>query len=216
MADDSGPIVDAAETSGNFKRGTTSAVAPPAVAEADSGNSMTWSWQVIAALIVVVVAIATVAVLGVIQKNHPVTATGPLPIASFDQPGADSAACKALMPTLPQQLAGENRRALEGATDGIAAWGDPATILRCGLETPGELTCSSALTQVDGVAWLQLPDSGSGATTYIAADRTVRIAVTIPDGSGTGEIQQLSDVVGAALPARAPCSNGVLLPTDTK
>ena len=217
MAEDSGPIVDAAETTGASTPATTSAVAPPVVAPpvvADAGSSATWSWPVIAALTVVVVAIA--AVLGVIQKNHPVTAAGPLPIASFDQPGVNSAACRALMPRLPQQLAGENRRTLEGATDGIAAWGDPATILRCGLETPGELTCSSALTQVNGVAWLQLPDSGLAETTYVAADRSVRIAVTIPDGSGTGEIQQLSDVVAAALPVRAPCSNGVLLPTDTK
>lgn len=214
MAEDSGPIVDASEAAGALTPGTTSAVAPPVVA--DAGNSATWSWPVIAALTVVLVAIAIVAVLGVIKKNHPVTAAGPLPIAAFDQPGVDSAACRALMPSLPQQLAGENRRTLEGATDGVAAWGDPATILRCGLETPGELTCSSALTQVDGVAWLQLPDSGLAETTYVAADRSVRIAVTIPDGSGTGEIQQLSDVIAAALPVRAPCSNGVLLPTETK
>ena len=214
MTEDSGPIVDVPEAADASTPGPTSAVAPPVVA--DAGNSATRSWPVIAALTVVLVAIAIVAVLGVIKKNHPVTAAGPLPIASFEQPGVDSAACRALMPRLPQQLAGENRRTLEGATDGIAAWGDPATILRCGLETPGELTCSSALTQVDGVAWLQLPDSGLAETTYVAADRSVRIAVTIPDGSGTGEIQQLSDVIAAALPVRAPCSNGVLLPTDTK
>jgi hypothetical protein len=215
-ADDAGPGFGAGETSGPSIRATTSTAIPPAVAEAQSANSTSRSWPVIAALTVVVVAIATVAVLGVIQKNDPVTDTGPLPIASFDQPGVDSAACRSLMPTLPQQLAGEKRRTLEGATDGIAAWGDPATILRCGLETPAELTCSSALTQVDGVAWLQLPESGSGETTYIAADRSVRIALTIPDGSGTGEIQQISDLVAAALPARAPCDNGILLPTDTK
>ncbi len=170
----------------------------------------------IAALTVVVVAIGVAVALGIIRKNSPVVDTGPLPVATVGQPGAGSAACNKLMPTLPQQLAAENRRALQGATVGIAAWGDPATILRCGLETPLELTCSSALTQVNGVSWLQLPDSGLGETTYIAADRSVRIALTIPDGSGTGAIQQISDVVARTLPVRAPCDNGVLLPTDTK
>ena len=216
--DDSGLDVDAGGAGGSATRSAASTVVAPTVADAESqsGNAMPSSWPVIAALVVVVAAIAVAVVLGAIQKSHPVTDTGPLPIASVDQPGVDSVACKTLMPTLPQQLAGEKRRTLEGATDGIAAWGDPATILRCGLETPAELTCGSALTQVDGVAWLQLPESGSGETTYIAADRTVRIALTIPDGSGTGEIQQLSDVIAAVLPARAPCSNGILLPTDTK
>lgn len=185
-----------------------------------SGGSVFGSWQVIAALAVAVAAIGVAVVLGVIRKNSPIVDTGPLPVAAVGQPAADSAACRTVMPALPQQLAGENRRTLEGATDGIAAWGDPAVILRCGLETPQELTCSSALVVVNGVSWLQLPDSGLGETTYIAADRSVRIAVTIPDGSpagsGPGAIQQISTVVAIKLPVRPVCQSGVLLPTETK
>jgi Protein of unknown function (DUF3515) len=174
------------------------------------------SWQVVAALVVVVLAIAVAVTLGLVNRANPVVDSGPLPVATVGQPGADSAACMTLMPRLPAELAGSKTRAIEGGGDGIAAWGDPAVILRCGLETPEELTCSSALTQVDGVSWLQLAGDGLPETTYIAADRSVRIAVTVPAGSGTGPIQQISDVVSAALPVRAPCSSGVLLPTDTK
>ncbi len=187
------------------------------VGDPEPEESRFGSWQVVAALIVVVLAIGTAVTLGVIHQNSPVVDNSPLPIAlGVGQPGADSAACKAVMPALPQKLAGENRRTLEGATDAVAAWGDPPIILRCGLETPEELTCSSAITRVNGVYWLQLSETGLDQTTYIAADRTVRIAVTIPDGSGTGPIQQISDVVSATLPVRPPCRNGVLLPTDTK
>ncbi len=188
----------------------------PPVDDSEPKDSVFGSWQVVAALTVVVVAIGVAVTLGLIHKNSPVVDNAPLPMATVGQPGADSAACRSLMPALPQQLAGENRRTLEGATDGIAAWGDPAAILRCGLETPEEFTCSSALNQVNGVTWLQLSDSGGGQTTYIAADRSVRVALTIPDGSGTGVIQQISNVIAATLPVRAPCSDGQLLPTDTK
>ena len=174
------------------------------------------SWQVYAALTVVVLAIGVAVTLGVINKNNPVVDTGPLPISTVGQPGADSAACKSLMPELPNELSGAARRTLEGGGDGIAAWGDPAVILRCGQETPEELTCSSALTEINSVKWLQLTDAGLGATTYIAADRTVRIAVTIPDGTGTGAIGDLSSIIGSTLKVRPPCTNGVLLPTDTK
>lgn len=176
------------------------------------------SWQVISALVVVVLAISVAVTLGLINKANPVVATGPVPVATVGQPGADSAACNSLMRKLPTDLAGSKQRPIEGGGNGIAAWGDPTIILRCGLETPEQLNCSAALTQVDAVAWLELANDGLPDTTYIAADRSVRIAVTIPDGTGTGTgpIQQISDIVSATLPARQPCTAGVLLPTDTK
>ena len=173
-------------------------------------------WPVLAALTVVVLAIAAAVTLGLINKADKEVATGPVAVAAVGQPGAGSAACATLMPELPAQLGTAVKRAVDGAGEGVAAWGDPAIILRCGLETPQDLTCSSALTQVNGVSWLQLTEVGLGSTTYIAADRSVRIAVTVPDGTGTAPIQQVSDVVAAQLPVRAPCRNGQLLPTDTK
>ncbi len=183
-------------------------------------------WQVVSALALILVAIVVVVVLGQAKKNQPVS-TGPLPVATVDQPGAGSAACKALMAALPSSLAGSAARTLEGGGAGIAAWGDPAVILRCGLETPGELTCSANLTQVQGVSWLELRSAGLGSVTYLAADRSVRIAVTIPDDFGTGSatarqsaqlsaVKEVSDVVAATLPVRAPCRAGVLLPTDIR
>ncbi len=171
-------------------------------------------WQVTAALAVVVIAIGVAVALGLVNKANPVIDSGPLPVATVGQPGADSAACKALMPRLPAVLAGSPRRIIDGGGDGVAAWGDPAIILRCGLETPEDLTCSSALIQVDGVSWLQITTPGLGSSTYIAADRPVRVAMTVPDGTGTGPIQQISAVVTATLKVRPPCVDGVLLPTQ--
>lgn len=172
-------------------------------------------WQVLTALVVVLVAIVVAIVLAKRKLADPAVANAPLPVATVGQPGAETAACKALMPALPAQLAALAHRPIEGGGTSIAAWGDPAVILRCGIETPQELDCSAALVRINSVYWLQLTENGLDSTTYIAADRSVRIAVTLPTGSGTGPITQLSDVVGSTLPGRAPCKAGVLLPTDS-
>ena len=83
---------------------------------------------------------------------------------------------------------------------------------RITLTTPAELTCDAALQQVDGVAWL--PIAGVGATTYLAVDRPVRVALTVPDGVGTGAWQELSKLIGSTLRAGPVCSDGRPVPVD--
>lgn len=168
-----------------------------------------------------IMVIIAVVVGGLIWKNQqPAAATGPVTVPSIDAPGAAGRYCKELMTALPGTLGTAAKRPVVGDLAGTAAWGDPAIVMRCGLPTPAELTCASALTQVSnangeaGVQWLQL--SNSGDTTYLAADRPVRIAITLPDGTGTAAIQQMSAVISGIMPARAICSNGTLLPTDDK
>lgn len=170
--------------------------------------------RVAIAAILALAAVLTIVVMGLRAKTALDTPAGPLAVAAADQPGAGTAACGALMAALPDQLGGTDRRSLAGSPTGVAAYGDPATVIRCGLSNPAELTCSAGLTDVDQVSWLQLSDVGAGGTTYLAVDRSVRIAITVPDGSGTGALQQLSDIINATLPRRAVCANGTLLPTD--
>lgn len=174
-------------------------------------------WRLIAAI-----GVAVVAVIGVIAgaayiRSQPVTSvTDPLIVSSVESPGAGTAACASLMAALPDPLGDLPRRQLEQGDNpllaGVAAWGEPAIVLRCGLPTPTELTCSSSLQEVDGVAWLPL--SGTGATTYLAVDRSVRVALTVPDTSGTAPWQLTSKIVAATLPERAVCVDGVLVPPD--
>lgn len=136
----------------------------------------------------------------------------PLPLVSVSAPGAIGAACAALDSALPATLGDRPRRALRYPEPGVAAWGDPPAVLRCGLPTPAELTCAAALQQVNGVAWLAL--SADGSTTFLAVDRPVRVAVTVPDSAGTGALQDASTLVAATLPTREVCRGGVLLPTE--
>lgn len=171
-----------------------------------------------------VVVLISVLIGGIIYRNSH-SAPGPLAVAGVPAPAAESAECAQLLSALPATLDARERRELAVAMPGVMAWGDPAVILRCGLPTPAELTCNAALTELTtvngqrGVQWLQL--SAPGATTYVAADRSVRIAVTLPDGTGSGAIQEVSAAISGALPSTARadgklCTDGVLPPAKDR
>jgi hypothetical protein len=89
--------------------------------------------------------------------------------------GAADPACVRVGSALPQTLLGKARRTTSPVSPALAAWGDPAIILRCGVAAPGPSTdCQS----VNGVDWIvsQLSD-GTSFTTY---NRTPAIQVLVP------------------------------------
>lgn len=172
----------------------------------------------IAAIVVSVVAVVGVIVAANIVNSRPTTSVDdPLALSSVEAPGGATPACTALTAALPHELGGLQRRTIEHADDpslaGVAAWGAPAVILRCGIPTPGELTCTAAVQEVDGVAWLPL--STGGDTTYFVVDRSVRVALTVPgEVTSTGPWQDASKLIAATLPKRDICRNGVPQPAD--
>ena len=76
-------------------------------------------------------------------------------------------------------------------------------VLRCGLPRPAELAPTSSLLQIDGVQWLALDDGlpQPQLVTYVAVDRPVFVALTVPTGLGSGPVQAVSDVVRDRLAA---------------
>lgn len=172
-----------------------------------------------AAILVTVGAIVTGFVVAVrIGHESSAPQTGPLAVPAAPAPGADGSSCAALMAALPDTLADAPRRPLLVDDAGVAAWGDPAVILRCGIQDPAELTCSATLTTVSdkagvSVQWLRI--AGSDAVTFLAVDRPVRVAVTVPDSAGLAPVQQLTEVIAGALPSRPVCDGGdVVAPDD--
>ncbi|HWM06215.1 MAG TPA: DUF3515 domain-containing protein [Actinophytocola sp.] len=135
--------------------------------------------------------------------------TGPVALVGVDAPAAGSARCAGLMKALPQALPdGEKtlRRLpiAEPAPPAAAAWGGDQgepVVLRCGLLRPTELTPTAALREIDAVRWL--PVAGAGSSTWYVVDRAVYVALTVPAGSGTGPLQEISATVAKSLPARA-------------
>jgi hypothetical protein len=201
------------------------AASPAPVGTPNSSGGISRS-RLYAALSLPVVVIIAVIIGGVIwSKQQPAGATEEVAVVPVSAPGAAGTHCSQLMTALPKDLTDAPHREAIGDPAGTAVWGDPPIILRCGLPTPAELTCSSALTQVSnangqpGVQWLQLSEGGQ--TTYLAADRPVRIALTLPDGAGTGTIQQISSVISGIMPSTAGadgnvCTAGKLPATDDK
>jgi hypothetical protein len=188
---------------------------PPA---ADRGIGGVATWRLVLAIALPMVAIVAIVVLAAVVNSRPVSdVTDPLPVSSVEAPGATTASCTSLLAALPDPLGQLPRRQLVQGADpllaGVAAWGEPAVILRCGVPTPAELTCSAPVQVVNGVTWLLL--DGDAATTYLAVDRSVRVAVTVPDSiTSTGPWQETSNVIRATLPARDVCVNGEPVPPD--
>lgn len=178
-------------------------------------------------LIITLVIVAIALTLGVVAVGFVVASnlrdeanvpqTGPLAVAAAPAPGASGRYCSELMPKLPIDLDEQPLRELIAGEPGVAAWGDPAIVLRCGLPNPVELTCSAQLTRFTGadgtaVEWLRIAEGSS--VTFLAVDRPVRIAVTVPDAVGISPVQQLSDLIGGVLPAQAVCTASGLSPVD--
>ena len=134
----------------------------------------------------------------------------PAAVVSVDAPEAESVECARLVDELPDTL-GEARAVemVAPAPAGARAYrmpdGEPV-VVRCGLPAPPGFRVGAALQQVDDVQWFNEsdPDPSITATTWVTVDRARYVAVTLPDGSGTGPIQQLSAAVTAVMDPVAP------------
>lgn len=165
------------------------------------------------ALIATAVALPVVLIVGVlvaafIALRAPVERE-PLALGPVPAPAADGPACQALLPALPADLGDYTKSTLvEPAPPATRAWQHPdggePIVLRCGLDRPLEFNRASPLQVVNGVQWFQVRDEVGKVGTWFAVDRETYIALTVPDGSGAGAIQNVSDIITAQLPAREP------------
>ncbi|HYH35846.1 MAG TPA: DUF3515 domain-containing protein, partial [Nocardioides sp.] len=79
--------------------------------------------------------------------------TGPVAIRAPELDAEEARACQELVDALPRTLDGAERREVEPADAPGAAWGDPAVVLTCGGEVPGDFTRTAFCQEVDGVGW---------------------------------------------------------------
>jgi len=117
------------------------------------------------------------------------------------EPAAQGAslACRDVVSRLPGSLVDEPRRGAEGA--GVAAWGDPAIVLRCGTEPLGPTTRECVT--VDGVDWVVLAQGDDGAAAFATYGRSPGVEVEVPGAYAPAP---------AVLPALAPAVSA--LPTE--
>lgn len=160
-------------------------------------------WPLGVALALVAALVVGVLVAAAMVRNQ---APGPLGLAAVPAPAAESADCTRLLAALPETLDGSElgalrRRQLRAPVlPGVAGWGEPPVVLRCGLDRPPELTATSRLLAVSGVQFLEIPNAGM--STWVAVDRPVYLTVGLPPSSGSGPLQQIAAVVSRTLPQR--------------
>ena len=127
-----------------------------------------------------------------------------VPVPSATDPVLVSS-CSALLRALPEEIGqGLRRREVAGDPLRTAAWGEPAVTLECGVPAPERPEPPVELGPNDDgpLVAFTTRDVGAG-TRFTTSDRTVRVAVTVPD---LYDSQVLVDLTGAlrALPSPTP------------
>ncbi|MFF9818216.1 DUF3515 domain-containing protein [Streptomyces sp. NPDC014006] len=112
-------------------------------------------------------------------------------------PAAKTAAlCRELDRALPSRVDGQDRRDPTPASPLTAGWGDPAIILRCGVERPAKMTDQrvseggdpdAVAGGVDGVDWL-MEKQDDGAYRFTTANRRAYVEVRVPKGRDTSSV----------------------------
>ncbi|RKN06631.1 DUF3515 domain-containing protein [Streptomyces radicis] len=131
------------------------------------------------------------------------------PDVAVPAPTGDAAeACRELSADLPERVDGAERGELPESTPFAMVWGDPAIVLRCGVESPGPLTpgsdaydpVSAEIVGVNEVSWLL--ERQDGGVRFTTTERTVFVEMTVPDAYAP-EVNPLLDVA-AAIDAHIP------------
>lgn len=154
-------------------------------------------------------ALAALGVLaGFLKFSHARDAIRPVVVANIPAPQAHSPQCQNVYQSYPGGMAGDWKRVkiLAPEPPASAAWrrGTATIIARCGVDRPIEFVVGSPLEQINGVRWFRAADPGIASATWFAVDRGVYIALTMPDGSGSEPLVEMSDAISSAVPAIKP------------
>lgn len=121
-----------------------------------------------------------------------------LPVPVPDPTPEAEASCPALMADLPLELAGEPSRPVDSDTSFAYAWGDPATVLVCGVERPEGFVVGAPLVQINDVQWFV--DTGDPeVTVWTAVDRPVYVEVQVPVASDSAGVTELTTPIAEQL-----------------
>ncbi|CAM5700134.1 hypothetical protein SALBM135S_04550 [Streptomyces alboniger] len=114
--------------------------------------------------------------------------------------------CRDLHEQLPEKIEGLDRTDPGPASELTAGWGDPAIILRCGVERPPEMIdpeyAAKNSVRVNGVAWL-LQKHDDGSYTFTTGARLAYVEVTLPEeraGDGLGPLTDFAEPIKKTVP----------------
>jgi hypothetical protein len=129
---------------------------------------------------------------------------GALPPVKVPPPPALSAAqqraCQDLISALPTDLGALPGRPVDSPSPYVAAWGEPAVTLRCGVPRPPSFIATADVQQIDGVSWFA--ERRGSTTAWVVVDRPVYVEVLAPAADASAPVARLSTAVTAALKPR--------------
>ena len=133
-------------------------------------------------------------------------ATVDIPAPALDD--EEAAACADLVDALPDQLVDQERRGPDVAHG--AAWGDPAVVLRCGVDEPAGFDELSTCQVVNDVAWYIPQEQVTGEPVDIVmttVGRRPNVEVALPEEyfPPAAAMAQLSDALLAHSDELEPC-----------
>jgi hypothetical protein len=110
-------------------------------------------------------------------------------------------ACQDLVSALPTDLGDLPARPVDSPSPYVAAWGEPAVTLRCGVGRPPSFIATADVQQINGVTWFA--EKRGGTTAWTVVDRPVYVEVLAPAADASGPVARLSTAVTAALRPQA-------------
>lgn len=131
----------------------------------------------------------------------------PVPVGPVEAPLADSAECSSLLESMPETVAGHQRREIaEPAPEGVAAYATTSNeriTVRCGVDLPFQYSELSITEDHGEVEWMRIDDPTPGIelSTWYTVNRTPVVAVTSEDGENP--VTEVSEAI-AALPEDNP------------
>jgi hypothetical protein len=140
----------------------------------------------------------------VAPPRTPATATASAPIRVAAPPALTAAAqraCRDLVSALPTDLGDLPARPVDSPSPYVAAWGEPAVTLRCGVARPPSFIATADVQQINGVSWFA--ERRGSTTAWTVVDRPVYVEVLVPAADASGPVARLSTAVTAALRPQA-------------
>jgi hypothetical protein len=125
-------------------------------------------------------AVACLAVLGTVAAG---CGSGDIEVDSPALTGATARTCAELVTALPDAVSDLARRELEQEDRYVAAWGDPAIVLRCGVPAPAGFDELATCQVANDVAWFvpepQIEDQAADVV-MTTVGRAVNVEVQVP------------------------------------
>ena len=109
-------------------------------------------------------------------------------------------ACQQLISALPTDLGDLPARPVDSPSPYVAAWGEPAVTLRCGVARPPSFVATADVQQINGVSWFA--ERRGPTTAWVVVDRPVYVEVLAPAAAASAPVARLSTAVTAALKPR--------------